>query len=67
MANESVPANVLRGRITGIRTRGQSVEVTVRAGEEFSSRVTPASLEKMGLRLGLELYLLIKAESIRLL
>ncbi|MBN2721087.1 MAG: TOBE domain-containing protein, partial [Proteobacteria bacterium] len=59
--------NVLKGTVTGVRMRNGSVEVTVNAGEEFTSRITPASLERLGLRLGMELYLFIKAEAVRLL
>lgn len=63
---ETSARNVLRGKVTGIRMRSGSVEVAVRAGEEFRSRITETSLERLGLRLGMDLYLLIKAEAVRL-
>jgi len=59
--------NVLKGIVTGVRMRNGSVEVTVNAGEEFTSRITPESLHKLGCRLGMEIYLIIKAEAVRLL
>jgi tungstate transport system ATP-binding protein len=58
--------NVLRGTVTGIRMRNGSVEVLLDAGEEFVSRITEGSMKKLGLHLGTELYLLIKAEAIKL-
>ena len=58
--------NVLRGEVTGIRTRNGSVEVVVDAGEEILSRITENSLEKLDLKLGKDVCLLIKAEAIRL-
>lgn len=64
---ETSARNVLKGAITGIRMRNGSVDVAVRAGEEFTSRITPASLEKLGLRLGMEVCLLIKAGAVRVL
>jgi len=58
--------NVIKGTVTGVRMRNGSVEIKVNAGEEFTSRITQASLEKLGCRLGQELYLLIKAEAVKL-
>jgi len=58
--------NVLKGKVTGIRMRNGSVEVLLDAGEEFISRITEGSLKKLGLHLGMELYLLIKAEAIKM-
>jgi tungstate transport system ATP-binding protein len=58
--------NILKGKINGIRMRNGSVEITVDAGEEFISRITEGSLKSLGLHLGMEIYLLIKAGAIRL-
>jgi molybdopterin-binding protein len=45
--------------------RNGTVDVTVNAGEEFTSRITEGSLKRLGLHLGMEIYLLIKASGIR--
>lgn len=58
--------NVLYGKVTGFRMRNGAVEVTIDAGEEFISRITEESLKKLGLNLGMEVRLLIKAEAIRM-
>jgi molybdopterin-binding protein len=57
--------NVLWGKISGIRMRNGAVDVTIDAGEEFTSRITEKSLKELGLQLGMEIYLLIKAGAIR--
>jgi tungstate transport system ATP-binding protein len=58
--------NTFRGRVVAVRERHASVEVTVEAGESFTARITRASYHDMGLRLGQELYLVFKAEAVRL-
>ncbi len=58
--------NTLRGRITKIQERNGSVEVTVDAGETFTSRITRESFQNMGLNLGSEVSLIFKTESVRL-
>ena len=58
--------NVFRGRIVAIRDRNSSVEVTMDAGETFIARITGQSYREMDLRLGQEVYLVFKAEMVRL-
>jgi molybdopterin-binding protein len=58
--------NVFRGRIVAVRDRHASVEVTVDAGETFTARITGTSYREMDLRLGREMYLVFKAEAVRL-
>lgn len=58
--------NVFCGRVIAIRDRNASVEVTVEAGETFIARITEVSYREMGLHLGREVYLIFKAEAVRL-
>lgn len=58
--------NVFRGRVVAVRDRNASVEVTVDAGEAFTARITETSYHDLDLRLGRELYLVFKAEAVRL-
>lgn len=58
--------NVFCGRVVAIRDRNASVEVTVDAGETFIARITEASYREMDLHLGRDVYLLFKAEAVRL-
>lgn len=58
--------NVFCGRIIAIRERNASVEITVDAGEALIARITEASYREMDLRLGHDVYLLFKAEAVRL-
>jgi tungstate transport system ATP-binding protein len=58
--------NVFCGRIVAVRDRQASVEVTVDAGEMFTARITGTSYREMDLRLGQEVYLVFKAEAVRL-
>jgi tungstate transport system ATP-binding protein len=60
------PHNMFRGRIVAVRDRNASVEVIVNAGEMFTARITGASYHAMDLRLGQQVYLVFKAEAIRL-
>ena len=63
---ETSARNVFKGKVTGIRTRNGSVEVTVDAGEIFISRVTHVSLERLGISLGMDIYVVFKSEAVRL-
>jgi tungstate transport system ATP-binding protein len=58
--------NVLYGKVTGLRMRDGAVEVTIDAGEEFTSRITGESLKKLGLKLGVEVHLFIEAKAIKM-
>lgn len=58
--------NALPGRITAVRERNGSVEVSVDAGREITARITNASYRHMGLTLGREVWLLFKAGSVKL-
>lgn len=58
--------NVFSGRVSAIRERNASVEVTVEAGERFIARITEASYREMNLHLGRDVYLIFKAEAVRL-
>jgi tungstate transport system ATP-binding protein len=60
------PHNIFRGRIVAVRDRNASVEVIVNAGEMFTTRITGASYHAMDLRLGQQVYLVFKAEAVRL-
>jgi tungstate transport system ATP-binding protein len=60
------PHNMFRGRIVAVRDRYASVEVIVNAGEMFTARITDASYRAMDLRLGQPVYLVFKAEAVRL-
>lgn len=58
--------NSLRGRITAVRERNGTVDVVVDVGEMLMARITKGSYEEMGLRLGQGVYLIFKAEAVRL-
>jgi tungstate transport system ATP-binding protein len=58
--------NTLKGKVTGIRERNGSVDVAVEVGETMTARVTDESYRRMGLGLGEEVYLIFKAEAVRL-
>lgn len=58
--------NVFHGRVAAIQDRNGSVEVSVEAGERFTARITNASYQAMDLRLGRDIYLIFKAEAVRL-
>jgi len=58
--------NVFCGRVIAIRERHASVEITVDVGETLIARITEASYREMNLHLGHEVYLLFKAEAVRL-
>jgi molybdopterin-binding protein len=60
------PHNMFRGRIVAVRDRHASVEVVVNAGEMFTARIPDASYRAMDLRLGQQVYLVFKAEAVRL-
>jgi molybdopterin-binding protein len=54
------------GLITGARQHNGTVEVTLNAGELFLARLTESSYREMDLKLGMEVYLIFKAEAVRL-
>lgn len=58
--------NVYQGRITGIRQRNGTIDITVEAGETIVARLTERSYREMGLELGSEVFLIFKAEAVRL-
>ncbi len=58
--------NSIRGKINRIQERNGSVEITVRAEETLTSRITRDSFNGMGLNLGVEVSLIFKAEAVRL-
>lgn len=54
------------GRIIAVRERNGTVDVTVDAGDTLIARLTKRSYVEMGLVLGGEVYLIFKAEAVRL-
>ena len=58
--------NILRGRITSARERNGTIEITVDAEVTLIARLTRQSYMDMGLVLGNEVYLIFKAEAVRL-
>jgi molybdopterin-binding protein len=58
--------NTHYGRITAVRERNGTVDVTVDAGDILIARLTRRSYLEMGLDLGGEVYLIFKAEAVRL-
>ncbi len=58
--------NIHRGRITAVRERNDTVDVTVDTGDILIARLTRRSYVEMGLGLGGEVYLVFKAEAVRL-
>lgn len=64
--SETSALNTLRGKVTGIRERNGSVEMAVDVGETLTARITDESYRRMGIGLGEEVYLVFKAEAVRL-
>jgi len=58
--------NTYRGTITAIREFNGSVDVSVNVGETLVARITSGSYRDLGLMLGGEVYLVFKAESVKL-
>jgi molybdopterin-binding protein len=58
--------NTHYGRITAVRERNGTVDVTVDTGDILIARLTKRSYMEMGLVLGGEVYLIFKAEAVRL-
>jgi molybdopterin-binding protein len=58
--------NTHYGRITAVRERNGTVDVTVDAGDTLIARLTRRSYMEMGLVLGGEVYLIFKAEAVKL-
>jgi molybdopterin-binding protein len=56
--------NAFRGRIMGISDRGTIVYITVRVPPDFVCMITRRSLEEMGLREGVEVYIAFKASAV---
>ena len=58
--------NTHHGRITAVTQRNGTVDVAVDVGETLVARITQGSYREMGLLLGEEVYLIFKAEAVRL-
>ena len=58
--------NILRGRISAARERNGGIEITVDAEVTLIARLTRQSYIEMGLVLGDEVYLIFKAEAVKL-
>jgi tungstate transport system ATP-binding protein len=58
--------NTLYGRITSVKERNGTVDVTVDSGDILIARLTKRSYVEMGLMLGGEVYLIFKAEAVKL-
>ena len=58
--------NVFSGRISAIQERNGSVDIRVEAGESLTSRITTQSYAGMELKLGEEITLIFKAESVKI-
>lgn len=57
--------NVLRGKIKRIEIEGTTVRVCCDAGADFIALITSKSFEKMGLTIGVPLYLTFKTTSVK--
>jgi molybdopterin-binding protein len=58
--------NTHHGRITAVKERNGTVDVTVDTGDVLIARITKRSYLEMGLVLGGDVYLIFKAEAVRL-
>jgi len=58
--------NCLEGTITSVRERNGSVDMGVNIGEPLVARITQTSYERMDLKLGQKVWLVFKAESVKL-
>jgi molybdopterin-binding protein len=60
--------NILKGKVVRIVSGAVNAEVTVQlsGGEQIVSIITNASVESLGLKVGLEAYAVIKASSVML-
>jgi len=56
--------NSFRGHVVDIADRGRLIYVTVRVPPDFTCVITRRSLEEMGLRKGLEVYIAFKASAV---
>ncbi|HPQ39415.1 MAG TPA: molybdopterin-binding protein [bacterium] len=58
--------NVIRGRVTGVTIGAVNAEVTVEVapGLELTSIITRASCEKLGLEIGTDAWVVIKASNV---
>ena len=59
--------NIIRGKVISIREFESFALVTVKAGENFISRISLAAVRKLGLNVGDEIFLMIKSNSIKVL
>ncbi|MFQ5677151.1 MAG: molybdenum ABC transporter ATP-binding protein [bacterium] len=57
--------NILQGRITEIHHIGERILVELHAGQKFIVEVVPATLERLGLTQGKDVFLIFKASSFR--
>ena len=58
--------NTFSGKISGIQERNGSVDLRVEVGESLTSRITTQSYARMELKLGEEITLIFKAESVKI-
>jgi tungstate transport system ATP-binding protein len=58
--------NTFHGHIVAVRDRNGSVDVVVDVGEALVARITKSSYQEMKLMLGGEVYLIFKAEAVKL-
>lgn len=58
-------SNILTGDIVALHTVGERVLVNVDAGARFAVEIVPATVERLGLRVGQRVFLVIKASSFR--
>jgi tungstate transport system ATP-binding protein len=63
---DSSARNTFPGRITAIQERNGSIDLTVDTGEPMVARITERSYGEMELRLGGEVFLIFKAEAVKL-
>jgi len=57
--------NVFRGKVTGISDFGDTVELRVDAGKEFTAQITKRSFKEMKINIGSQIYLTFKASAVR--
>ena len=57
--------NILQGKITDIHHLGERILVDVAAGAKFTIEIIPATVERLGLQTGSDVFLIFKASSFR--
>ena len=65
-SGSSSARNSFSGKISGIQQRNGSVDIRVEVGESLTARITSQSYSRMGLKLGEEITLIFKAESVKI-